>query len=137
MYKTVRDTNEAGRDSTTRSRLDRLLAPAAEREPVRTAIVHPCGAAPLGCTINALRTKLVLPVLIGPPTRIAAAALEANEDLSDIPIVAVEHSHAAADAACRMARACNVDVVMKSNLHADELVAAHFIAALETVVDHT
>jgi phosphotransacetylase len=126
MDETVRETNEAGRDSTTRSQLDRLLALAAEREPVRTAIVHPCDAASLGGAMEAFRTKLILPVLIGPPARIATAAAEADEDLSGIPIVEVEHSHAAADAACRMARAGNVDAIMKGSLHTDELLAAAF-----------
>jgi phosphate acetyltransferase len=126
MDETVTDPNEAGRDSTTRSQLDRLLALAAKREPVRTAIVHPCDAASLGGAMEAFRTKLILPVLIGPPARIAAAAAEADEDLSGIPIVEVDHSHAAADAACRMARAGDVDAIMKGSLHTDELLAAAF-----------
>jgi phosphotransacetylase len=126
MDETVTDPNEAGRDSTTRSQLDRLLALAAEREPVRTAVVHPCDAASLGGAMEAFRSKLIIPVLIGPPARIAAAAAEAGEDLSGIPIVEVEHSHAGADAACRMARAGDVDAIMKGSLHTDELLAAAF-----------
>jgi phosphate acetyltransferase len=126
MDETMRDTKEAGRDSTTRSQLDRLLALAAEREPVRTAVVHPCDAASLGGAMEAFRSKLIIPVLIGPPARIAAAAAEAGEDLSGIPIVEVEHSHAGADAACRMARAGDVDAIMKGSLHTDELLAAAF-----------
>jgi phosphotransacetylase len=41
-------------------------------------------------------------------------------------MVEVEHSHAAADAACRMARAGDVDAIMKGSLHTDELLAAAF-----------
>ena len=61
----MNDTIEAGRDSTTRSQLDRLLAMAAERDPVRTAIVHPCDAVSLGGALEAFRIKLILPVVGG------------------------------------------------------------------------
>jgi len=115
---------ETGRDNTTRSQLDRLLSLAAERNPVRTAIVHPCDAVSLGGALEAFRMKLILPVLVGPPAKIAAAAAAAGEDLTGIRIVAVEHSHAAAEAACRLARAGEVDAIMKGSLHTDEILAA-------------
>lgn len=115
---------EPGRDDTTRSQLDRLLALAAEREPVRTAVVHPCDAVSLGGALEAFRMRLILPVLVGPPAKIAAAAAEAGEDLTGIRIVAVEHSHAAAQEACRLARAGEVDAIMKGSLHTDEVLAA-------------
>lgn len=115
---------EAGRDSTTRSQLDRLLALAAEREPIRTAIVHPCDAASLSGAVEAFRMGLILPVLIGPSAKIGAAAATIGEDLAGIRIIAVEHSHAAAEAACRMAQAGEVDAIMKGSLHSDELLAA-------------
>lgn len=117
-------TIEAGRDSSKRSQLDRLLAMAAEREPVRTAIVHPCDAVSLGGALEAFRMKLILPVLVGPPAKIAAAAAAAGEDLAGIRIVAVEHSHAAAETACQLARAGEVESIMKGSLHTDELLAA-------------
>ena len=126
MDQTVTDATGVGRDSTTRSQLDRLLALATEREPVRTAVVHPCDATSLGGAMEAFRTKLILPVLIGPPARIAAAAAAAGEDLTGIRIVEVEHSHAAAAAACRLARGGEVDALMKGSLHTDELLAATF-----------
>ncbi|MCY7279414.1 MAG: bifunctional enoyl-CoA hydratase/phosphate acetyltransferase [Sphingomonas bacterium] len=116
--------SETGRDETTRSQLDRLLLLAAEREPARTAVVHPCDVVSLGGALEAFRMKLILPVLVGPPAKIAAAAAAAGEDLTGIRIVAVEHSHAAAEAACRLARAGEVDAVMKGSLHTDEVLAA-------------
>lgn len=70
----VNDAIEAGRDSTTRSQLDRLLALAAEREPVRTAIVHPCDAVSLGGALEACRMRLILPVLVGPPAKTLPAS---------------------------------------------------------------
>ncbi len=122
----VDEAAETGRDSATRTQLDRLLALAAEHQPVQTAIVHPCDAVSLGGALEAFRMRLILPVLVGPPAKIAAAAAQAGEDLTGIRIVAVEHSHAAAEAACRMARAGEVDALMKGSLHTDELLDAAF-----------
>ena len=124
MHARVDDAKETGRDSTTRSQLDRLLALAAEREPVRTAIVHPCDIPSLVGALEAFRMKLIIPALVGPEARIAAVAAAAGEDLTGIQIVAVEHSHAAAATACQMARAGEVDAIMKGSLHTDELLAA-------------
>jgi phosphate acetyltransferase len=76
--------------------------------------------------MDAFRAKLIIPVLIGPATRIAATASDAGEDLTGIRIVEVEHSHAAAETACRMARRGEVDAIMKGSLHTDELLAAAF-----------
>ena len=106
------------------SQLDRLLALAAEREPVRTAVVHPCDAVSLTGALEAARMRLIEPVLIGPAEKIKAAAAAAGEDLAGIPLVAVEHSHAAAAEACRMARAGEVGAIMKGSLHTDELLGA-------------
>ena len=120
----MNETAETGRDGTTGTQLDRLLALAAEREPIRTAIVHPCDAVSLSGALEAFRMRLIQPVLVGPPLKIAAAAAQAGEDLTGIGIVAVEHSHAAAETACRLARTGEVDAVMKGSLHTGELLAA-------------
>jgi phosphate acetyltransferase len=122
--KATMNSSIVGRDCTTRSQLDRLLGLAAERDPVRTAIIHPCDPVSLGGAIEAFRMGLILPVLVGPPAKIAAAAEAAGEDLTGIRIVAAEHSHAAAEAGCRLARAGEVDAIMKGSLHTDELLAA-------------
>ena len=68
--------------------------------------------------------RLIVPVLIGPAAKIAAAAAQAGEDLTGIEIIATAHSHAAADAACGLARTGSVDAIMKGSLHTDELMAA-------------
>lgn len=107
-----------------RSQLDRLLAMAAERQPVPTAVVHPCDAVSVSGALEAARMDLIEPVLVGPAARIAAAAEAAGEDLEGIRIVGVEHSHAAAEEACRLARTGQVGAIMKGSLHTDELLAA-------------
>lgn len=107
-----------------RTQLDRLLAQVADHAPLRTAIVHPCDAMSLGGAMEASRMGLIVPVLIGPAGKVAAAAKLAGEDLTGIEIVATEHSHAAAEAACRLARAGTVSAIMKGSLHSDELLTA-------------
>ena len=114
--------NEA--DGPNRSQLTRLLALAEALDPIRTAVVHPCDAASLGGALEAARMRLIVPVLVGPAAKITAAAVEAGEDLDGIEIIAVEHSHAAAEAACRLAREGKVAAIMKGSLHTEELLAA-------------
>ena len=87
-------------DPARRSQLDRLLALVAAHAPIRTAIVHPCDAVSLRGAMEAARMRLIVPVLIGPAARIAAAAAQAGEDLTGIEIIDTAHSHAAAEAAC-------------------------------------
>ena len=120
----MRLTDDPPADPALRSQLDRLLVLVAAHTPVRTAIVHPCDAVSLGGAMEAFRMRLIVPVLIGPAAKIAAAALQAGEDLTGIEIIATEHSHAAADAACALARTGAVGAIMKGSLHTDELMAA-------------
>jgi phosphate acetyltransferase len=68
--------------------------------------------------------QLIEPVLIGPADRIAAAAVAAGEDLQGIRIIAVEHSHAAAATACRLAGSGEVGAIMKGAMHTSELLEA-------------
>lgn len=116
--------NLDGRSNASRSQLDRLLAMAEPQDPIRTAVVHPCDAASLAGALEAGRMQLIVPVLVGPAARITAAADEAGEGLDGIEVVAVEHSHAAAEAACRLAREGKVGAIMKGSLHTEELLAA-------------
>ncbi len=111
-------------ESPSRSQLDRLLVLARSLPPLRTAVVHPCDPVSLTGALEAARMGLIVPVLVGPAARIAAAAVEAGEDLDGIEIVAVEHSHAAAETACRLARSGQVQAIMKGSLHTEELLAA-------------
>lgn len=110
--------------STPPRRIADIIARAAAPDPVPTAIVHPCDAHALGGALEAARAGLILPVLVGPEIKIRAAAEEAGLDITPFELVAVEHSHAAADEACRLVRAGRVAAVMKGSLHTDELLAA-------------
>lgn len=116
--------DDATREPGSSSQLERLLALGSARPPVRTAVVHPCDPVSLTGALEAARLGLIEPVLVGPPQKIAAAAAEAGEDLEGIEVVSVEHSHAAAAEACRLARSGAVEAIMKGSLHTDELLEA-------------
>jgi phosphotransacetylase/acyl dehydratase len=102
----------------------RLLKRCEGIEPVACAIVHPCDRDSLLGAIEAARRGLITPVLVGPEAKIRAAATAAEVDLSPYRIVPTEHSHAAAAHAVAMARAGEVEALMKGSLHTDELMGA-------------
>ncbi len=104
--------------------LARLLQACAGLEPVRCAVVHPCDRDSLRGAVEAARRALIAPVLVGPEARIRAAAEAAGIDLAPFRIVAAPHSHAAAQSAVAMARAGEVEALMKGSLHTDEMLAA-------------
>ena len=106
------------------ARLKSLLAMADKLEPVRCAVVHPCDAESLAGALDAARHGLIIPVLVGPEEKVRAVAAAAQIDLGGIQLVAVPHSHAAADKAADMAARGEVEILMKGSLHTDELLRA-------------
>ncbi|MEE7450213.1 enoyl-CoA hydratase [Methylobacterium radiotolerans] len=92
--------------------------------PGLTAIVHPCDAASLEGALAARDAGLIVPVLVGPRSKIEAAARAAGLALDGIEIVDTPHSHAAAERAVELARAGQVAALMKGSLHTDEILAA-------------
>ena len=102
----------------------RLLKRCEGMPPVLTAVVHPCDHDSLLGPLEAARRGLIVPVLVGPEAKIRAVAQAAGADLSGVLIKDTEHSHAAADLAVAMARAGEVQALMKGSLHTDELLGA-------------
>ena len=92
--------------------------------PIPTAVAHPCEASALEGALDAKRLGLIMPILVGPATRIAAVAKEAGLDLSGEVIVDVPHSHAAADKAVELVRSGKAELLMKGSLHTDELMSS-------------
>ena len=92
--------------------------------PIRTAVVHPVDGNALLGAIEAAQAHLIVPILVGPKNKIEAVALAHEVDLSPYTLVPTEHSHAAAEKAVAMARAGEVEAVMKGSLHTDELMHA-------------
>jgi phosphate acetyltransferase len=107
--------------------LARLLQRGEALEPVTCAVVHPCDYESLMGAVESAKRGLIVPVLVGPEAKIRAAAAEAHVDLTPYRIVSTPHSHAAAERAVAMARAGEVESLMKGSLHTDEL--------MEVVVD--
>ena len=93
-------------------------------EPIRTAVVHPVDTVSLLGAIEAAKANLIVPVLVGPETKIRAAAEQARLDLSPYELVPTEHSHAAAAQAVALARDRQVEALMKGSLHTDEFMGA-------------
>jgi phosphotransacetylase len=84
-------------------------------------VVHPVDRQALVGAISAAKAGLIHPILVGPETKIRAAA-ESNElDLGPYRIVSTEHSHAAAATAVTMVRGGEAEAIMKGSLQTEEL----------------
>lgn len=105
-------------------RMQKMIEKAEALEPLRTAVVHPCDANSLGGAMEAMEAHLIVPVLVGPESKIKATADANGISLEGAEIVDVKHSHAAAIEAVRLARTGNVGALMKGSLHTDELMSA-------------
>jgi phosphate acetyltransferase len=103
------------------ARFATLMQATAALAPVRTAVVHPCDGLSLGGALQAATQKMIIPILIGPRSKIDAIAADNGFDLTGIEIVDTPHSHAAAETAVALARAGKVDMLMKGKIHTDEL----------------
>ena len=104
-------------------RLQEIIERARPLAPIRTGVVHPVNSISLEGVAGAIEQELIIPVLIGPSTKIKSAADEAGFDLANIEIVDTAHSHAAAAEAVSMARAGKLDAIMKGALHTDEIMS--------------
>ncbi|HEV8392541.1 MAG TPA: bifunctional enoyl-CoA hydratase/phosphate acetyltransferase [Dongiaceae bacterium] len=104
--------------------LARLMAVRKDLPRVRCAIVHPCDPGSLEGARRAAEAGLIDPILVGPRPKIELALKAAGLAPDVMPIVATEHSHAAAAKAVAMARAGEVAALMKGSLHTDELMEA-------------
>lgn len=100
-----------------------LLSRCRDLAPVTMAIAHPCDESSIAAVVQATAAGLIVPILIGPQTRIQAAAVRAGVDISDIELIDTPHSHASAARAVALVREGRAEALMKGSLHTDELVA--------------
>jgi phosphate acetyltransferase len=105
-------------------RFEELVARAQRQPPVVTAVVHPCDQASLEGALEAMRLKLILPILVGPALRIQQTAAQCELDLSGVELVDAEHSHDAARKGVEQVRLGRAEALMKGSLHTDELMSA-------------
>jgi phosphotransacetylase/acyl dehydratase len=115
-----------GRHDGMRAILDRAANGAA----VTTAVVYPVDAASLQATVDAAAAGLIVPILIGPVTRLQAVAQSAKADISALRLIDAADGRAAAAQAVALARKGEVALLMKGDLHTEELM--HAVVAAET-----
>lgn len=92
-------------------------------EPLLTGIIHPCDQDSMQGAIQAAIANLLVPLLIGPKSRIEKTAEKEGLDISHYKIIDAKHSHHAAEIAVAMALSGEVDALMKGSLHTKEVMA--------------
>ncbi len=102
---------------------NRLIAAAQKQHPLTTAVAHPCDETSLKGALEAAEESLITPILVGPKDRISEVAQSFSLDLGRMEIVDVPHSQAAAEKVVELVRTGNAELLMKGNLHTDELLA--------------
>lgn len=107
----------------THAKYDQLIAKAETLPPLATAVAHPCDETSLAGAIEAMEAKLIVPILVGPKTKIAEQADKLGKSLDGIEIIDAPHSHAAAAKAVEVVRTGRAEVLMKGSLHSDELLS--------------
>lgn len=104
-----------------RGQLHAILTAADHPDPMHTAVVHPVDDSSIRGAVASAKQQLIIPTLVGPRDKILAAADTAEVDIQDFEIVDTPHSHAAVERAVQMARAGQIEALMKGALHTDEL----------------
>jgi phosphate acetyltransferase len=102
----------------------KLLHVARRVQALKVAVVHPCTPEAMEVVFEGAAEALMVPVLIGPRTRIEAAAASLGRTINDFELIATEHSEASAAVAAELARTGKVQALMKGSLHTAELLGA-------------
>ena len=103
------------------SKYERLIARAKQVPPATTLVVHPCDESSLRGAVEAAKTGIIVPILVGPAAKISAVAREHGIDIDRFEIVDVPHSEAAAAKAVALIHESKGELLMKGSLHTDEL----------------
>ena len=113
---------------------ERLVAATKDLQPLTTAVAHPCDKSSLRGALEAAEAGIIIPILVGPKTRIRSLAKSLDLDIEGIDIIDVPDSHAAAEKAVETVRAGKAQLLMKGSLHSDELLGA--VTKRETWTSH-
>jgi len=103
---------------------EQLLVRCKSLTPIPTAVAHPCEASALAGAIDAAKLGLIIPILVGPRSKLESTAKTAGIDISKFQIVDALHSQAAAVKAVDLLREGQAELLMKGSLHTDELMGA-------------
>jgi phosphotransacetylase len=111
-------------------RTQAMLARATHGPAIVTAVVYPVDTLSLLGALNAAKVGMIVPVLIGPATRIRQVANDAGADISGLKLIDVADPGEAASRAVALARSGEVGLLMKGDLHTADLM--HTVVAPET-----
>ncbi len=106
------------------AKYERLISFAKQVKPARTVVVHPCDETSLLGATEAAEAGIIVPILVGPPDKIAGAAKKHGIDIAPFQIVEAPHSDAAAAKGVELIRQGKGELLMKGSLHTDELMRA-------------
>jgi len=109
---------------TPHAKYERLIARAKQVPPATTIVVHPCDETSLRGAVEAAELGIIIPVLVGPRSKIAAVAATNGLDIGRFEIVDVAHSEEAAARAVQLIHEAKGELLMKGSLHTDELMRA-------------
>jgi phosphate acetyltransferase len=101
-----------------------LIADAKQVPPATTIVVHPCDETSLRGAADAATARIIIPILVGPKAKIAAAARQHKVDISRFEIVDAAHTEDAAARAVELIHEGKGELLMKGSLHTDELMRA-------------
>ncbi len=108
----------------TQARISHLMAMGDGLDPIRCGVVHPCDEDSLRGALDAHLQGVITAVIIAPEKKIRTLALNLQLDITNVSIIDVPHSHAAAERAAQMAADGELEALMKGSLHTDELIRA-------------
>jgi phosphate acetyltransferase len=108
----------------THTKYDRLIGRAKQVPPATTVVVHPCDETSLRGAADAAKEGIIVPILVGPASKITAAARKHDIDISRFEVVDAEHSDDAAAKGVDLIHQGKGELLMKGSLHTDELMRA-------------
>src|SRR5690348_9402050 len=106
------------------AKYDRLIAKAKEVPAAKTVVAHPCDETSLRGPAEAAELGIIVPILVGPKTKIESTAAKHKIDISRYEIVDAAHSDDSAAKGVALIREGRGELLMKGSLHTDELMRA-------------
>jgi phosphate acetyltransferase len=103
------------------AKYDRLIARAKEVPAATTVVAYPCDEASLRGPVEAAEAGIIIPILVGPASKISAVAREYGLNIGRFEVVDVPDSHTAAARAVELVHESKGELLMKGSLHTDEL----------------
>jgi phosphotransacetylase/acyl dehydratase len=101
-----------------------MITRAADGPALLTAAVYPVDTISLQAPLEAAKAGLIIPILVGPVTRIRQVAKDAGVDISGLRLIDAPDPEEAASQAVALASAGEVDLLMKGDLHTADLMHA-------------